>query len=709
MRRGVVFSAVFVLSANSQGGATNPESNKDKQPTLADVLDEVCALRKKVALVKFDDARISKLKRLLNDNFMFRNDISPNGNHNAVNQGLSGSANHPMVDGKNDNPNGNQNGVNKGLSCSANDPPSTCSGANILDGEVAGALIGIHKVGGNNDSSNVNHNAVNKALSCSANDPMLRSTCCSPDMDNGEVVVAGIGIHKADGQNDIPNANDKDVNQVRELTCSVPDMEMAKSGCRYGKSQGHIGRMKIQTANENDVNQGIIGSPNDPMIPKLNDHPTSDIGVKVVHVDEFSDDFMDVLNDEESIPNYSLDDMKLQDEEEKLISTPALVNHQHVDELIDVHEDKTTMLQENVKDLSNKSQYVNVVKEDYKPCLGMVFSNVKAKEEVYPVAWRDVEKVYFLVNEPKKHWCLVELHISTGVVTFYDSLGWVCGNRRPWWRMMRRRLPQQLTLYLQEHEVLQIKGIAVETYKIKYMFPKVVRQADNYGDYGAWTVVFDNDVTERDDTKNERERGRSITTYRPANFHRQLVVFDSSCDILSSAKSNSAGGGSEEREAGEGGNDLSWLSYGCPLLALCVNDSSVISISSDVSVESVGSSFPRVILIGSISVEVPVAPEVGAAAVASPAGVLELDTHSSSEADPSESSPPPVSVAPMVLPFLCSDDSESDTEIPERHVSPTTSTPEIPTAPILPAPSAIVAPSSEYPLAPVVAPPGIRR
>ncbi|GJZ35205.1 putative reverse transcriptase domain-containing protein [Tanacetum coccineum] len=128
----------------------------------------------------------------------------------------------------------------------------------------------------------------------------------------------------------------------------------------------------------------------------------------------------------------------------------------------------------------------------------------------------------------------------------------------------------------------------------------------------------------------------------------------------------------------------------------------VISISSDVSVESVGSSFPRVILIGSISVEVPVAPEVGAAAVASPAGVLELDTHSSSE---------------------------SDTEIPKRHVSPTpheamltrwrsrvasqsssptTSTSEIPTAPILPASSAIVAPSFEYPLAPVVAPLEIR-
>nr|GEV78521.1 hypothetical protein [Tanacetum cinerariifolium] len=154
----------------------------------------------------------------------------------------------------------------------------------------------------------------------------------------------------------------------------------------------------------------------------------------------------------------------------------------------------------------------------------------------------------------------------------------------------------------------------------------------------------------------------------------------------------------------------------------------VISISSDVSVESVGSSFSRVILIGSVSVEVPVAPKVGAAAVASPAEVLELDTHSSSEADLLKCSPPLVSIAPMVSPFMCLDDSESDTEIPARHVSPithdamltrwsskvalrssspTTSILEIPTAPILPAPSAIVAPSSEFPLAPVVALPGI--
>ncbi|GJT59484.1 hypothetical protein Tco_1003017 [Tanacetum coccineum] len=93
-------------------------------------------------------------------------------------------------------------------------------------------------------------------------------------------------------------------------------------------------------------------------------------------------------------------------------------------------------------------------------------------------------------------------------------------------------------------------------------------------------------------------------------------------------------------------------------------------------------------------------------------------------------SPPPISVAPVVSPFLCLDYSESDTKIPKRHVSPTphdamitrwrsrvasrsssptTSTPEIPTAPILPASSAIVAPSSEFPLNTVISPPRFRQ
>ncbi|GKD15187.1 hypothetical protein Tco_1199594, partial [Tanacetum coccineum] len=299
----------------SEGGATNPESNKDKQPTLADVLDEVRALRKEVVLVKFDDARVSKLERLLNDNFIFRNDISPNGNHNVVNQGLSGSANHPRADGENDNPNGNQNGVNKGLSCSANDPLSTCSGANILDGEVVSALIGIHKADGNNDSSNVNHNAVNKALSCSANDPMVRihkadgqndipnandnavnqgiygsandlmSTCSSLDMNNGEVAVAGMEIHKADGHNDIPNVNDDVINQ--QIIGSAND-PMADGNNDYTYSQREPSTLDVlvQEFDSQKNHPGIDVIQHDThvdcSIAKLNDHPTADIGVKVV-------------------------------------------------------------------------------------------------------------------------------------------------------------------------------------------------------------------------------------------------------------------------------------------------------------------------------------------------------------------------------------------------------------------------------------------
>ncbi|GKC89982.1 hypothetical protein Tco_1150631 [Tanacetum coccineum] len=136
----------------------------------------------------------------------------------------------------------------------------------------------------------------------------------------------------------------------------------------------------------------------------------------------------------------------------------------------------------------------------------------------------------------------------------------------------------------------------------------------------------------------------------------------------------------------------------------------IISISSDSSEESVGSYAPRVILFGAILAIIPVIHEVPTVSVVSPIGVLDLvDYSSSSDSDPSEDSLPPVPDLPFVLPFMCSDDLESYTEILKRHVSPTTSILEIHIAPILPAPSAVVAPSSEYPLAPVDAPLGIRR
>ncbi|GJV53748.1 phospholipase-like protein [Tanacetum coccineum] len=80
------------------------------------------------------------------------------------------------------------------------------------------------------------------------------------------------------------------------------------------------------------------------------------------------------------------------------------------------------------------------------------------------------DHVYFLINEPKTHWCLAELEIHTGVVTFYDSLGWAGGSRRRWWRRMKKLLPKKLTVYLVMHGIFKGKGISADDYKIKYKY-----------------------------------------------------------------------------------------------------------------------------------------------------------------------------------------------------------------------------------------------
>ncbi|GKB30231.1 putative reverse transcriptase domain-containing protein, partial [Tanacetum coccineum] len=168
----------------------------------------------------------------------------------------------------------------------------------------------------------------------------------------------------------------------------------------------------------------------------------------------------------------------------------------------------------------------------------------------------------------------------------------------------------------------------------------------------------------------------------------------------------------------------------------------VIPISSDSSEESVGSHVSRVILFGtiptSISVihvvpaEVPIVPadplvlpEVGAVYVISPARVLDLVDYSSSfDSDPSEDSLPLAPELPLVSPFLCSDDSEADSESepseqrPERHESLTVHDVVVsrwrdrvasrPSSPPRSSSHDTLASSFEFLLAPVIAPPGIR-
>ncbi|GKA27862.1 phospholipase-like protein [Tanacetum coccineum] len=109
---------------------------------------------------------------------------------------------------------------------------------------------------------------------------------------------------------------------------------------------------------------------------------------------------------------------------------------------------------------------------------------------MYPLPWQAVEKVYFLVNEPKTHWCLVELEIRTGAVTFFDFLGWVGGSRRRWWRRMKKLLPEKLSVYLVMHGIFQSKGISADDYKITYKYVDAPFQASLFGDCGIWVCIF---------------------------------------------------------------------------------------------------------------------------------------------------------------------------------------------------------------------------
>ncbi|GJR71037.1 phospholipase-like protein [Tanacetum coccineum] len=495
---------------------------------------------------------------------------------------------------------------------------STCSRHVVDNPIVACAGTGIHNPATNNDSRDSNHNDVNTGLSCSANDHMSNSS--GPDIHLAKVSIACMEHDKGDGDGhiDIPTAIDNDVNLAKFVSVndpmsnsSGPDIHLAEVAVACmdidkGDGDGHI---DIPTAIDNDVNLAKSVSVNDPMPNDV--YEGNVVSAKEGRLDVLIQVVGHFMEFEESLPTVSLDDINVDEQEEKLVDT--------------------------VKVESNKSEYVNVVTDDYKPCLASVFAQVKKKrkksdiktnyvlrsvkerkkrlamalespfgqqppttpvppkfisrsvncdfilppdfeEDVsgqpkmrsinelmtmevfveqlsrpqnckkdkvsmpdglaeylqmedppnyrfpwgyrditvdrefctliygwiscgvldnptqigpwYPVAWRDVEKVYFPVNEPKRHWCLAELHITTRLVTFYDSLGWVSSNRKHWWQNMKRTLPQQLTLYLNEHGVLQSKGIAVERYEITYKFPTVIEQAGLYGDCGIWVCIF---------------------------------------------------------------------------------------------------------------------------------------------------------------------------------------------------------------------------
>ncbi|GJZ99946.1 putative reverse transcriptase domain-containing protein, partial [Tanacetum coccineum] len=153
---------------------------------------------------------------------------------------------------------------------------------------------------------------------------------------------------------------------------------------------------------------------------------------------------------------------------------------------------------------------------------------------------------------------------------------------------------------------------------------------------------------------------------------------------------------------------------------------SAIAISFDSSDESVGSPPSRVILFGDIPTVIPstsvvapetytIAPVISSAApvvettfVASPTGLCGLVPYSGSDSDsPDEmSSPEHISPLPAISPFLCTDSSEA----PDSSDGPPSQDPYVATVArwrsrVTTRPSS----SSEFPIAPVTAPPGIHR
>ncbi|GKA66320.1 phospholipase-like protein [Tanacetum coccineum] len=180
----------------------------------------------------------------------------------------------------------------------------------------------------------------------------------SPDMLNAEVAICSMGF-----QNEVaPNAVYKgNVVSAKQVGLDVL-IKVACDGMGIGKSDGYSQR---EPSTLNALIEGFDSQNNNPRIDFLqhDDHRTADIEVKAVHCsvakpndhptvdigeNEFANDFMDMLNDEESLPKVYLDDINVDEQEEKLIDT--------------------------VKAQSNKSNYVNVVIDDYKPCLASVFA-----------------------------------------------------------------------------------------------------------------------------------------------------------------------------------------------------------------------------------------------------------------------------------------------------------------------------------------------
>nr|GEX20024.1 phospholipase-like protein [Tanacetum cinerariifolium] len=87
-----------------------------------------------------------------------------------------------------------------------------------------------------------------------------------------------------------------------------------------------------------------------------------------------------------------------------------------------------------------------------------------ATDEIYPLAWRDVEQVFISINEPKRHWSLAQFHIL---------------------EMSHSMTVKRLTI------LNFVLGIDPTSYSIKFINAQnVPKQGGVFGDRGVFVCLF---------------------------------------------------------------------------------------------------------------------------------------------------------------------------------------------------------------------------
>nr|GEV09333.1 zinc knuckle CX2CX4HX4C [Tanacetum cinerariifolium] len=96
------------------------------------------------------------------------------------------------------------------------------------------------------------------------------------------------------------------------------------------------------------------------------------------------------------------------------------------------------------------------------------------KRESYSIAWTSADKVFIPIDEAEQHWCLVEVDILSGVVTFYDSGDSCDVECRDWYIHTRDCLQGRLPEVLGLVNVFDKKGIDKSTYRVTFRIVKNV-------------------------------------------------------------------------------------------------------------------------------------------------------------------------------------------------------------------------------------------